>query len=71
MKKVARRLAGALALDYAWEFHANKLHNIKKAHKTGINYILQELADVKTVFTNGALKDGNDSKSIPAKRLPK
>ncbi len=51
-------------LDEDWEFDANKLHNIKKAYKGSINYTLQKTGDVKTVFTNRALQDGSDSKSI-------
>lgn len=36
----------------------------KKAYKGSINYTPQKIGDVKTVFTNRALQDGSDSKSI-------
>lgn len=51
-------------LDEDWEFDANNYTTSKKAYKGNINYTLQKIGDVKTVFTNRALQDGSDSKSI-------
>lgn len=36
----------------------------KKAYKGSINYTPPKIGDMKTVFTNRALQDGSDSKSI-------